>query len=120
MNPSDIIRKECEKQNVDFNETIIKIFALLKKKLAVLLKQNDSLLLLIQLGDGDVELHLFTQDPPLTMFKSIQYFIDQVRKSDIRAVYAKAMNPSIIEVLKRLGVKIEESDRPEYNFKATV
>ena len=120
MNPSDIIRKECEKQNADFNEVMIKIFALLKKKLAVLMRQNDSLLLVTQLGDGDVELHLFTQDPPLTLFKSIKYFIDQIRNSDIRAVYGRAMNQSIIDVLKRLGVKIEKSDKPEYNWKATV
>ena len=120
MTPSEIIGSEVEKQGGNPQEIAKRIMYLLKNKLAILLNTNQSVLLLTQLGDGDVESHLFTQDSPLTLFKSLQYFIDKIRSSVVRSIYGKATNPQIIEALKRLGVAVEPSDREEYNWKATV
>jgi hypothetical protein len=120
MTPSEIMNAEVEKQGGDVQNFTQNVMYLLKNKLAILLHTNQSVLLLTQLGDGDVESHLFTQDSPLTLFKSLQYFIEKIRSSEVRSIYGKATNPQIIEALKRLGVAVEPSDREEYNWKATV
>ena len=120
MTPSEIIKAEIVKQGLDPVKFGKIIMYMLKNKLAILLNKNQSVLLLKQLGDGDVESHLFTQDPPLTLFKSLQYFIEKIRSSEVRSIYGNATNPQIIDALKRLGVTVEQSDREEYNWKATV
>jgi hypothetical protein len=120
MTPSEIISAEVIKQGGDPQKTAKIIMYLLKNKLAIMLHINQSVLLLTQLGDGDVESHLFTADSPMTLFKSLSYFIQKVKESDIRAIYGKAINQQIIEALKRLGIKVDPSDRKEYNWKAVV
>jgi hypothetical protein len=120
MTPSEIIGAEVEKQGGDVDQFKQTVMYMLKNNLAFLLHTNQSVLLLKQLGDGDVESHLFTQDSPSTLFKSLQFFIEKIRNSEVRAIYGKATNQQIIEALKRLGVTVEQSDREEYNWKATV
>ena len=120
MTPSEIIGSEVEKQGGNPQEIAKRIMYLLKNKLAILLNTNQSVLLLTQLGDGDVESHLFTKDSPITLFKSLSYFITKVRASNIRALYGQATNQQIIEALKRLNVDVGPSDRKGYNWKAVV
>ena len=120
MTPSEIIRASCKDLGEDPHKMGASIMHMLKNKLAVLLHTNQSVLVLVQLGDGDVECHLFTQDPPITLFKSLQYFIQKVRASEVRAIYFPTTNEQLIEVLRRLNVDVEKSDRKEYQWKAVV
>lgn len=120
MTPSEIIKKTIEDNGGDPQEIGKRIMYLLKNHLAILLQSNNSVLILAQLGDGDVECHLFTQDSPMTLFKSLPYFIQKVRSSDIRAIYFPTTNEQLIEALRRLNVDVEPSDRKEYKWKAVV
>lgn len=84
------------------------------------MQANDSVLVLRRIGDGKVEAHLFTEDPPLTLAKSLTKFIQKVRNSDVKAIYGKADNEGIVKLLKRLNVDVEDSDMPQYNWMAIV
>ena len=121
MNAQDIIRTDFEKRGLDPLPRMQSIAYLLKKKKMQMMQQNDSVLLLKDIGDGNVELHLFTQDRPLTLAKSLKSFIDAIRKTKIKAVFGQADNPEIVTFLRSLGVNVETKNLPEpYNWKATV
>jgi len=120
MTPSEIIKADIEKHGGNVQDIGKRIMYMLKKKLAILLHKNNSVLILAQLGDGDVECHLFTQDNPMALFKSLPYFIQKVRESEIRAIYFPTTNEQLIDALRRLNVNVEKSDREEYKWKAVV
>lgn len=120
MTPSQIISADLERLGKDPAESLRAIALGLKAKTLIQLKENDSVLLLRKLGEGAVELHLFTQDSPLKLAKSIIAFIKKIKASDIERVYGNADNEQIVQLLKNLDVPVQESDRPEYNWMAMV
>jgi hypothetical protein len=122
MTPSEIIKKDAEQRGIDPQKLLASVAVLMKKNNALMLKENDSILILHPIGDGegDVELHLFTEDAPLTLAKSLTNFIKKIRASDLRAVYGDADNEQITQFLTRLGVEVTESDKPNYNWMALV
>lgn len=121
MTPSEIIKKDAEQRGIDPQKLLTSVAVLMKKNNAIMLKENDSILLLQPISEqGDVELHLFTEDAPLTLAKSLTSFIKKIRASDLRAVYGNADNEQITQFLTRLGVEVKESDKPNYNWMALV
>lgn len=121
MTPSEIIKKDAEQRGIDPQKLLASVAVLMKKNNALMLKENDSILILHPInGEGDVELHLFTEDSPLTLAKSLTSFIKKIRASDLRAVYGSADNEQITQFLTRLGVEVKESDKPKYNWMALV
>lgn len=122
MTPSEIIKKDAEQRGIDPQKLLASVAVLMKKNNALMLKENDSILILHPIGGskGDVELHLFTEDAPLTLAKSLTSFIKKIRASDLRAVYGSADNEQITQFLTRLGVEVKESDKPNYNWMALV
>jgi hypothetical protein len=118
MTPSEIIRKDALREDYNADIVIRKIDKLVSSKAAVLLQSNDSLLLLIGLPDNDAELHLYTADAPLTMAKSLKDFIQKIRDSEIETVYGSAEIPQTLELLKRLGVDVQPSDKQGYYWMA--
>jgi hypothetical protein len=121
MKPSEIIKKDAEQRGIDPQKLLASVAVLMKKNNAIMLKENESILILHPIGnEGDVELHLFTEDAPLTLAKSLTSFIKKIRASDLRAVYGDADNEQITQFLTRLGVEVKESDKPNYNWMALV
>lgn len=118
MTPSEIIRKDAAREDYNPDIVIRKIKKLVESKGAVLLQENDSLLLLIGLPDNDAELHLYTADSPLTLAKSLRGFVQKIRDSEIETVYGSAEIPQTLELLKRLGVDVQPSDKEGYYWMA--
>jgi len=54
------------------------------------------------------------------LVRALREFIKKIRSSGLDAVYGKADNPQIIQMLKALDVEVIDSDLPEYNWKALV
>lgn len=120
MTPTQIIRADAAQRGMNPDILLKSLRQHLQTKVAVMLKKNNSVLILKELGDHTMELHLFTEDSPLTLARSIKYFVDKIKASDIEAVYGKADNPEIVEMLRRLGVPVEQSDRSQFNWMARV
>jgi hypothetical protein len=120
MTPSEIIMADAKRQGVDPKVILDTCAKLIKNKLATIIQDNNSVLLLTFIDRQDVELHLFTVDPPLTLAKSLMGFIRTIKESELRRVYGKADNSGILEMLKRIGVNIMESDKPQFNWMAEV
>jgi len=118
MTPSEIIANSVHSQ--DPKTVLLKINAAVKTGHAVLLQENNSVLFLFRFAKGKVELHLYTQDTPLILAKSLTKFIQKIRQSDIKEVYGKAENPQILRFLKTLGVDVMPSDNHKFNWMAKV
>jgi hypothetical protein len=121
MKPTEIIRYEAEKNGHDANKWLYAIKKLIDQKLALMIQENDSILLIIQLGDNDVEIHLFTTDKPATLIESIKRFIQKVKNSEIRKMYIpQPDDPNIIKAIARLGLNVAKSDKRKYAFMVTL
>ena len=120
MTPSEIIMADAKRQGVDPKVVLETCAKLIRSKLATIIQENNSVLLLTFIDKVDVELHLFTADSPLALAKSLMGFIRPIKESELRRVYGKADNSGILEMLKRIGVEIKESDKPQFNWMAEV
>ena len=120
MKPSEIIIADAKERGLDPQRILATIKLMMQRKHGIMLHKNKSVLFLRKIDTDDVELHLFTEDSPLTLAKSLKYFIDHIRNSDLRAVYGKAEDMQVIELLKKLGVEVSDSDKAEYNWMAMV
>ena len=120
MKASDIIKADAVKRQVDPNKALQTIGGLVKTKSAVLMQENNSVLLVRKIGDTSAEIHLFTKDSPKTLAKSVIGFVRKGRGLGIKTVYGTADNSQIVELMKRVGIDVQASDIPKYNWKANI
>lgn len=120
MKPSEIITQDVERRKGDPKAVLSSISKLVKDNAAIMLSTEGSVLLVRRLGEGLAELHLFTVESPLSLAKSLKTFIEKIKQSDIKTVYGQAENPQIVKLLQSLGVKVSDSNLPNYNWKADV
>ena len=97
-----------------------KIAKLVKSGAGLLLKEGDSLLLLIAIPDNNAELHLYTADSPLNLSRALKSFIEKIRASDLNAVYGSGEVPQLLKMLNKFGVETMKSDLPNYRWMAPV
>ena len=127
MKPTEIINAEYQKLGKDPSKFLRALNIAINKKLAIIMQENDTVLLLIATKDGNAELHLFTQDSPIKLAKALSRFVDKIRKSDLKAVYGPKENvpnsnklQQTLTMLKTLGVDVQPSDNPKYEWMAKV
>ena len=120
MTPSEIVRADAQRGQYDADLVLRKLDKLVSTKAAIILKENDSILVLIALPGKRAELHLYTADSPLTMAKSLTGFIKKIRAADLDRVYGSGDIPQTLQLLKKLGVDVQESDLPNYKWMAPV
>lgn len=120
MTPTEIIEADAQRHGVDPQKVLQYVGSKVKDQTGSLMSAGNSILLLVAIGDACAELHLYTADSPLSLMKNIPHFIDVIRHTDLKRVYGDTENQGIIEMLKRLGVDVQESDRPGYTWMANV
>ena len=120
MNASEIIKRDAQRNKVDPANALLAVNKLVQSGDGILLKENDSVLLLKKLKPHVVEAHLFTVDQPMTLSKSMNMFYRKIQASDIQVVYGKADTPQIIDLMKKIGIKVQDSDLSQYNWKVVI
>jgi hypothetical protein len=120
MTPSKIIREDALNRNIDPEKVINNVAKLVKSGKATLLHSGKTVLLLVRFSQEYAELHLFTQDAPLSLMTALRRFVDTIRKTNLDAVYGKADNEGILAMLRRVGVDVEKSNMPQYNWMAKI
>jgi hypothetical protein len=125
MTPSEIITQEAQKYGGDADILLRKINKLIESKAGVLLQKNDSLLLLIGIAKHVAELHIFTMDQPTKVVESLKYFMEEIKKADIKKVYFDS-NPKqeaelqkTLQVLKSFGLKVQKANLKPYDWMVT-
>lgn len=120
MTPTEIITADSEQRGLDARKVLNAIAGFVRAKMANLIQEDNTLLVLRLIDANNAELHLFTADTPMTMARALTKMIPVIKRTSLQAVYGKADNEQILELLRRLGVDVQESDRPEYNWMALV
>jgi hypothetical protein len=120
MTPTEIITADAEQRGLDARKVLNAIAGFVQSKMATLIQEDNTLLVLKLIEGNNAELHLFTADAPMTMARALAKIIPVIQRTSLNAVYGKADNDQIIQLLQRLGVDVQESDRPEYNWMAIV
>lgn len=120
MKASEIIMADAAKRNIDASKILRTIASMTKNNAGVLMQENNSVLLVRKIDPTSAEIHLFTEDTPLTLAKSVIGFIKRGKEMGIKTVYGKADNQGIVELMKRIGLDVQASDLPQYNWKANI
>jgi len=87
-----------------------------------ILQENNTVIVLISIGDGIVEAHLFTLDNPLTMARSFKKLLEELKRSQLTRMYSNVDDdtPKLLALMQRFGVQSQESDKPEYVWMADI
>lgn len=120
MTPTEIITQNIKAIGKNPAPVLRWLAKLLKTKKAVLLRHGESVLVLNQIGPQQAELHLFTADKPMALMQALKDFVKKIKDSDLERVYGKADNQQIVKALGAVGVNVQESDKPKYNWMALV
>jgi hypothetical protein len=120
MKPSQIILqdKSIVARGDSPEKLLLEIQKLVKKNAAILLQKNNSVLLLVNLGDEDAEVRMFTADTPAKLGQSLKYFFEQLKGSGLKRLYGtdEKDSPMIRMLGKDFGVDIQDSDRSNYKW----
>jgi hypothetical protein len=120
MKPTEIINAEYQRLGKDPSQFLRGLNIAINKKIAIILQEGDTILILITIGQKEVELHLFTTEGPLKVARALSRFVKKIRDSDLKAVYGSEEPAQTLKMLETLGVKIEPSDKPKYKWMAKV
>jgi len=118
---SQIILNDAHAKAFGAEQVIQAISKLVDEGKAILIRQNNSVLLLIQIGEGEVEIHLYTVDPPHRLASAMKYFHDELLRSGIQKVYGTEMpDKQLVKLMLAVGIPVDKSDKPDYYWMAPV
>jgi hypothetical protein len=118
---SQIILNDAHAKEFGAEQVIQAISQLVEEGKAILIRQNNSVLLLVQIGDGEVEIHLYTVDPPHRLASAMKYFHDELLKSGVQKVYGTEMpDKQLVKLMLAVGIPVDKSDKPDYYWMAPV
>ena len=120
MTPSQIITQDTERRGSDADVMLRKVNKLVQGKAAILLQEGNTILMLINIAKGTVELHLFTTDAPVSLAKAMKAFWKKLQASDIKRAYTDITNPQVAEMARRTGWDVQKSNMPRYNTMVVV
>jgi hypothetical protein len=85
-----------------------------------MLKENNTVAVLISIGEGIVEAHLFSVDSPLTMARSLKIILDELKRSHLKRMYSNVDEDThkTLALVHKFGVETQQSDKPEYIWMA--
>jgi hypothetical protein len=118
---SQIILNDTQSKEAGAEQIVQAISQLVESGKAILVQHNNSVIVLISIGDGEAEIHLYTVDPPHRLASAMKYFLDELLKSGIQKVYGTEMpDKQLIKMMLAVGVPVDKSDKPDYYWMAPV
>jgi S-adenosylmethionine/arginine decarboxylase-like enzyme len=124
MTPSEIITEDQKRfghSQKDTDRLLETMVALVHQKGAQVIKFNNSVLFIINLGHGAGEINFFTCDTPQKVKSAMAHFIKQVKNGGFTKVYGEDGGPILNKTLKlltSLGLKVKDSNIPRYKWMA--
>lgn len=115
MTPSEIILNDPEAIKFGAQKVLNGVIAAVNTGSAIMLQKNNSLLVVLGLGDNAVEIHLYTADAAMALASAVKYFHQKLVESHIERVYGtEPPNQKIISLMRSVGIDVKKSDKPEY------
>ena len=121
MRASEIIANDPQTQKVGAAKVLAGISKLTQSGRAIILQSQNTVLVLIAIGEGLAELHIYSVDKPAGIGAAMKDFEQKIRSSDLKRVYGSAsLDSQIIRLMKIMGYQVMESDKPNYRWMANV
>ena len=118
MKPSEIIVADTQRLGLNPEEVLTSVQDAVKNKGAVLVRKNNSVLLLIPIQENVAEWAVFTQDDDAALEASVGFFINETMKTDAYTIYGDAVNDRVLRAMDANGIQLYQSDRPDYDWMA--
>jgi hypothetical protein len=118
MTPSEIITSNIT--DADPNQVLQGLLQAIKAKKAIILQEGNTVLTVFNIGNGNAEVHLFTKDSPIKLAKAVLYFVKKLKETGVQKVYGIEPPTQILQLLKNLGIEIQDSDNPKFKWMAQV
>jgi hypothetical protein len=118
MTPTEIITAYAQSVGLSPEESLMSVQDAIQNRGAVLVRKNDSVLLLNPIQENVAEWAVFTQDDEATLQKSIGFFLDETMKTDVNRIYGDAVSSQITNSIDANGVQLYQSDLPDYDWMA--
>jgi len=120
--PSQIIMADLGRKATpqEVQEVLVGLGSLSEQGRLFILQENNTIAVLISIGDGIVDAHLFSVDKPLVMARSLKVILEELKRSHITRMYSNVDEdtPKILALMKHFGVESMQSDKPEYVWMA--
>lgn len=122
LTPSKIIMSDPHITDEDRQALEQHLPELIENGRAVGIRKNNSVLLLILIAKKQAEVHLYTIDTPIMLASAVEEFIKQLKSSALTKIYSNMApeTPKLFKLMEKYGLKPEDSDRPEYDWMASV
>jgi hypothetical protein len=120
MKPTEIITANLEKSGENPSDAIRGIGNAVKSKRALILQENNTILVVMSIGNKEAEVHLFSVDTPIKVGRALVRFLEKLNKSDINTLYITDIPEQTLNMLKTIGMIIEPSDKPNYKWMSKV
>jgi hypothetical protein len=118
---SQIILNDVHAKAAGAEKVVQAISHLVEQGKAILVRNNNSVIVLVDLGDGTSEIHLYTIDPPHRLASAMKYFHDELVRSGVQKVYGTEMpDKQLIKLMLAVGIPVDKSDKPDYYWMAPV
>jgi hypothetical protein len=122
--PSQIITDDLERKATleEVQQTIEYFSQANEENKLFILQKNNTIIVLVSIGEGVVEAHLYSLDTPIVMARSMKVMLDELKRSHLKRMYSNVDEdtPKILALMKRFGTDIMESDKPEYVWMADI
>lgn len=122
MPPSKIIMADLGRKETPENvQQVLQALSQLNEQGKLfMLQENNTVAVLISIGDKIVEAHLFSVDKPLIMARSLKTILEELKRSHLDRMYSNVDDdtPKLLALMQNFGVTPAESDKPEYVWMA--
>jgi len=120
MKPSEIIANDPQTQKAGAVKVLAGISKLVKSGRGIILQKQNTVLLLIAIGEGLAELHIYSVDSPIAVGAAIKHFKQKIINSDLKRVYGSKAPPEVMRLMQLMGIPAVKSDKPNYTWMANV
>jgi len=121
LSASQIIANDARSQAEGAEKIVMAINDLVQSGKAILLQQNNTVLVVTKIGNNEVDLHLYTVDPPHRLAAALKYFHDELLRSGIQKAYGTEMpDKNLIKLMLAAGIPVDKSDKPGYYWMGAV
>lgn len=119
MKPSEIIAADAQQNGLDPKEVLQGVANRMQSGASVLIPKNNSILMLTPIAQAALEWNLFTQDTGTKLKDSIEYFLDNIRKTGAKTIYSMTDNQEAMQIIGSL-IPVMKSDNSEYDWMGRV
>ena len=124
MNASQVIAQCIRDDGNDPSDDLRALVYAHQQDAVRIMQESRTVIVLLALGNGQAEIHLYSQDRPKTMIRSLMCLVRKIQATSIRRVYGKPDNlgrlANTLKFLTKQGVAVEPSDDPNYEWMANV